>query len=264
MREQIRRFYWELVRLRSLAAVTALCLLGWVGCLGGCIKDLEPRTPMPVIRYSLAAGAHPHHSSTLIILLPGRRDRAPIFAREGFIDIMRRHGVSADLLAADAHIGYYRRGTLVRQLHEEVLEPALRHGYKHIILLGVSMGAYGAVRYAMVHPGKAETLVLLSPFLGAGPVNRDIAEAGDEDFEQTLHWLKQYPKDRTNAERAAAGYPRIILGYGDEDLFPRINAELHALLPPVDVFTTPGAHLWGTWRALLEQIAGQGLLADVP
>lgn len=232
-------------------------LLAGLLLLPSCARTLETRTPMPVISYLYAT--RDHHPATLIVLLPGRRDRADVFDREGMIAILKRNGVAADLLAADAHIGYYRRGSFARQLHTEIIEPARRR-YRHIVLVGVSLGAYGAARYAMVYPDRVATLVLLAPFLGAGPVNRDVSEAGDEGFEQTRAWLHAYPKDAEDAARRAAHYPRIVLGYGEQDLFAATHAELRAHLPPDDALTTPGAHVWGTWRVLLERIAQRDLL----
>lgn len=242
----------------------ALCALLF---LLGCATDFKPRTPMPVIRYPVASA---RRAATLIVFLPGRRDHASVFARNGLIEVVQRAHLGADLIATDAHIGYYRSGSFVRQLNDEIIEPARQRSYRRIILIGVSMGAYGAVRYAMAHPGKIETIVLLSPFLGAGPVGREIAEAGDEGFEQTRRWLTAYPnglkrdlkKDPSDAERGAAQYPRIVLGHGEEDLFPITYSELRAVLPKDDVFTTPGAHVWSTWRELLQKILNQKALTS--
>ena len=132
------------------------------------------------------------------------------------------------------------------------------------VLVGVSLGAYGAARYAMIYPDEVSTLVLLSPFLGAGPFMRELAEAGDEDFGQTWEWLRRYPKDKSPPERAAAGYPRLLLGYGEEDLFLLTDKQLRELLPADDVVTTGGAHLWSTWHALLTRLLERGLISDEP
>jgi pimeloyl-ACP methyl ester carboxylesterase len=205
-----------------------------------------------------------HRQHTALVFLPGRKDRAEVFEREGFFEAARRHGLTAELIAADAHTGYYVRGTLVRRLHNDVVEPARRRGDSRIILVGVSIGAYGAIRYAMAHPGTVSVLVLLSPFLGAGSAMREIAEAGDVDFDETWDWLKRYPKNDSAEQREASGYPRIILGYGREDLFLKTDGELRELLPPQDVLTAFGAHLWSTWRALFEELLDKDLLALEP
>lgn len=233
-------------------------LLG-VLLLAACAGLPRTRTPMPVLHYHVTT-TDPHRPGTLYILLPGRKDHADVFAREGFIDLMRRQGLTADIVATDAHAGYYVRGSLLRQLHDEVIVPARRRGYHHLVLVGVSLGGYGAIRYAMAHPGEISTLVLLSPFLGTGPFMRELAEAGDEDFAQTWSWLKAYPLARSAEERTAAGYPRLILGYGAEDMFLHTDHQLRALLPPEDTVTLGGAHLWSTWRELLTRMFEKGLL----
>lgn len=92
------------------------------------------------------------------------------------------------------------------------------------------------------------------------PVNRDVSEAGDEGFEQTRAWTQAYPKDAKEVARGAANDPRIVLGYGEQNLFAATHAELRAHLPPADTQTTPGAHVWGTWRVLLDRIAQRDLL----
>jgi pimeloyl-ACP methyl ester carboxylesterase len=212
----------------------------------GCSHYPWPRTPMGAIQRS-AGGAR----QTLIVLLPGVKDRSRVFEDEGFIDAFRRHHTDADVIAADAHAGYYAWGTFERRLRRDVILPA-RKRYRNIILVGVSLGGYGAVRYAMTHPNEICELVLLSPFLGAGPFLRKLAEAGDEDFRSTWDWLKGHD------------HPRIILGYGHEDVFLKTDAELGALLPASDVVTTTGVHVWSTWRALLEQILANDLLAAKP
>lgn len=199
---------------------------------------------MAVLR---APAAH-QRQETLIVLLPGLKDRAAVFEQEGFIDLIRKHELPVDIVAADAHTGYYVRGTLVRRLHEDVILPAKKHGYKHIILVGVSMGGYGALRYAKAHPNEISTVVLLAPFLGLGPFMKELAEAGDEDFEDTWRWLAKYPGG------AGDGYPRILLGYGNEDVFAKTDSTLAEHLRKEDVFTQLGAHLWGTWRGLFDKM----------
>ena len=236
-------------------------MLAAVMVIAGCASNPGTRTPMPVLRYPAEAG--PRKPETLVILLPGRKDRAEVFARERLVEALRQKAPAAAVIATDAHSGYYTRGSLVRQLHTEIIEPARKQGFRRIILVGVSLGGYGAIRYAMTHR-EVTDVVLLSPFLGAGPFMRELAEAGDEDFGQTWEWLRRYPKDKSPAERAAAGYPRLLLGYGEEDLFLLSDKQLRELLPADDVVTTGGAHVWGTWHALLIKLLEKGLISDGP
>ncbi|HEX4461211.1 MAG TPA: alpha/beta fold hydrolase, partial [Polyangia bacterium] len=190
---------------------------------------------------------------------PGRKDRARVFEDKGMFSIVREKQFPADLIGADAHAGYYERGTFERRFESDIVEPARKRGYAHLIVVGVSLGGYGAVRYAMRHPGRVETLVLLSPFLGAGSSMAELADADDPDFARTWEWLRRYPGEPR--ARVAAGYPHIVLGYADEDLLLRSDDELKKLLPPADVVTIPiGAHEWNAWRKLLGVVLDKHLM----
>lgn len=85
-------------RLRWARAIPPM--LAGALLLASCAHQLATRTPMPVISYLYAT--RDHHPATLIVLLPGRRDRAEVFEQQGMIDVLKRSGVAADLLAADA------------------------------------------------------------------------------------------------------------------------------------------------------------------
>jgi pimeloyl-ACP methyl ester carboxylesterase len=222
----------------------------------GCSSIPRPRAPMGAVRSAYAGG----RAETVVFFLPGRKDRARIFEDKGIFDLVREKQLPADLIGADAHAGYYVRGTLLRRFEQDLVEPARKHGYAHMMIVGVSLGGYGAVRYAMRHPGRVETIVLLSPFLGAGSAMQDLADADDPDFVRTWDWLRRYPGERR--ARAAAGYPRIVLGYGEEDLLLHSDGELKKLLPPEDVVTIPiGAHEWNAWRKLLGLILDKDLMS---
>lgn len=223
--------------------------------VAGCSHSPRPRAPMGAVRSSLVGA----RAETVVFFLPGRKDRARVFEDKGLFDIVREKHFPADLIGADAHAGYYERGTFERRFDVDVVEPARKRGYAHLIIVGVSLGGYGAVRYAMRHPGRVETLVLLSPFLGAGSSMQELADADDPDFARTWEWLRRYPGEPR--ARAAAGYPRIVLGYAEEDLLLHSDSELKKLLPPADVVTIPiGAHEWIAWRKLLGVVLDKHLM----
>ena len=214
-------------------------LLASVLVLTACAHHPAATVPMRSIYYPAAKP-----SDTVVVMLPGLKDRALVFERARFVEAFQRHDFPADLIAVDAHVGYYTNGTVLRRLHEDVMAMASQR-YAHVVLVGVSMGAYGAIRYAMAYPQGIDEIVLFSPFLG--PFMRWIAEPGDEDFQQTWAWLR------------SSARPRIVLAYGHEDAFLASDRKLRALLPPTDVATATGAHVWGTWHRLLEQLLQRGL-----
>jgi hypothetical protein len=45
--------------------------------------------------------------------------------------------VKADLVAVDAHLGYYYKRTIIDRLREDVLVPAKVQGYRRIVVVGI-------------------------------------------------------------------------------------------------------------------------------
>lgn len=200
-------------------------------------------------------------SDTLLVFLPGRGDRGPDFVDEGFMQIGAGRGY--DLLAADAHFGYYTSETIVDRLHEDIIRPARARGYQRIWLLGISAGGLGAGLYADAHPGMIDGLILLAPYPGDDALVQDIADAGGlatwagessagKDW-QRRHW-RWLKKTTGGADR-----PWIILGYGRNDRFAEAGNLLARELPSERVFLGEGGHSWPVWRGLWERIAAGGL-----
>ena len=207
-----------------------------------------------------AAAPAQRQSDTLLILLPGRGDRGPDFGRHGFLEIGRGHGF--DMLAADAHWGYYMERNITQRLHQDIVRPARARGYEHIWLLGISAGGLGANLYARAHPQMIEGIILLAPYPGDDDLVADIERAGGLDqwsgssaagapFQRaTWRWLQDTTRER--------GQPRIVLGYGRDDRFAGAGDLLAARLPDDQVFTAEGGHRWPVWRRLWTDIVAAG------
>ena len=220
----------------------------------------------PPAREPMATIARPAEraSDTLVVMLPGRGDRGPDFVAERFLDIGDGHGF--DMIAADAHFGYYIGRSMVERLRADVIEPARERGYERIWLLGISAGGLGANLYARAHPEHIDGLILLAPYPGDEALVASIKEAGGlrawsgettlgRDFERkTWRWLKQATAD--------PGAPRIVLGYGRGDRFARAAALLGEALPPERVFTVDGGHRWPVWRALWRDILAADMIGS--
>jgi pimeloyl-ACP methyl ester carboxylesterase len=82
------------------------------------------------------------------------------------------------VILADATFAYYREGNLIERLHDEVVAPALRAGYRKVWLTGASLGGMGALLYEQQHPGEMAGIVLFAPFLGDRSLLREIDSAG--------------------------------------------------------------------------------------
>jgi len=200
---------------------------------------------------------------TLLVMLPGSYSLPEEFQSEGFVRIARAHQLAADLRLVDAHVRYYQERSVIDRLAEDVIRPARAQGYRQIWLVGISIGAVGAMLYADAHPDDVDGVVLIAPYLGTQLTAKEIKTAGGlarwpspevtpGDIDTILwHWLQ----GQTSAASSVKKLP-LFLGYGEQDRF-RVNDEvLRAALPASQVFTAPGGHDWPAWRAVWERIAG--------
>jgi pimeloyl-ACP methyl ester carboxylesterase len=210
--------------------------------------------PLPGIE---TANPESRHES-LVIMLPGRGDRANAFIREGFQEVAERRGF--DTVAVDAHFGYYMERSLLPRLHEDIVLPARQAGYEKIWILGISMGGYGTLLYASEHPDLVDGVILLAPFLGDRSSIEEIASSGGlsawnestselEDYEiKVWAWLRSVT---SLAEKTP-----VILGYGLSDsMAESYGGVLVGSIEPSSVYTLEGEHKWATWGPLWERIA---------
>jgi pimeloyl-ACP methyl ester carboxylesterase len=222
---------------------------------GGCWPAVT--TPVRTLSYPVEPGKR---SDALLVLLPGRGSRAADYARQGFVEAVRRSPIRADVVAVDAHLGYYVKRTLIPRLLADVITPARRQGYRRIVLVGISMGGLGSLLFARKHAALLDGVVVIAPFLGDPAVIDEVHKAGglaawlppaslpESDYQRsTWAWLKQ-------AIRPGGTGPRLVLGFGREDRMARSHRLLAAALPGDAVFTAPGGHDWPPWRTLWTQI----------
>jgi pimeloyl-ACP methyl ester carboxylesterase len=185
---------------------------------------------------------------------------------EGFADSLAAAGLAIDMVAVDAHMGYYQNRSVLERLREDVILPAREAGYEQIWLTGISMGGTGAILYQERYGADVAGVLLLAPFLGRDGVIQEIQQAGgaaswepdqalaEEDFERGMWaWLK-----------TAVGVENrpIYLGYGTRDKLAEGHQLLAGILPPEQVLTRPGGHDWQTWSLLWQDFLAAGALAD--
>ncbi|MBI5543843.1 MAG: alpha/beta fold hydrolase [Deltaproteobacteria bacterium] len=227
----------------------------------GCAALLPAPTPMASLQYQRQAD---QPKRCLLLMLPGRGDRADDYAKHGFIEALQKRPLEVDAVAANAVVGYYARRTLLERLREDVLEPAKAQGYEQVWVVGISMGGLGSLLYAKEHPGFAG-VVLLAPFLGDEAVIEEIekvgglgkwappAEIARDDYQRDLwRWLKG---------AVEKGQPRLLLGFGEQDFMARSHRLLAAALPEGSTFRTEGKHDWGTWSRLWNRLLDDSELA---
>ena len=221
--------------------------------MAGCASAPPTENPMPSIAISGSDSSH----ETVVIMLPGRGDRANSFIRNGFPNAGELYGF--DTIAADAHFGYFRQRNLVERLHEDIVLPARKAGYKKIWLLGISAGGFGSILYASQYPDQIDGVILLAPFLGDREAIDELVAAGglaawsaDEsklrDYEIAIwSWL--------NKVTSEANRKPLLLGYGNADRLSGAYGVLLDVLDSSSVYTREGGHKWTTWTPLWDSIS---------
>ena len=221
--------------------------------LSACVGVAPTEVPLPGIA---TANSESRHDS-LVIMLPGRGDRADSFIREGFHEAGERWGF--DTIAVDAHFGYYRERSLLTRLHEDIVLPARQAGYEKIWVLGISMGGYGTLLYASEHPDLVDGVILLAPFLGdRNSIEEIVSSGGLNDWNANASRLKDYEIKVWTWLRNATSPPEetpVILGYGLSDGMAGSYGVLVDIIEPSSVYTLEGGHKWTTWGPLWERIA---------
>jgi pimeloyl-ACP methyl ester carboxylesterase len=191
--------------------------------------------------------------------MPGLGDTPDAFFDHGFVHDAVRASDRCDLVAVDAHLGYYTSGTLRERIGRDVLLVAHARGYREIWMVGISLGGLGSLLVARDQPELVDGVVLLAPYLGDERIVRSVIDAGGLG-----RWQPPEVRQPTSVSQYTAalwswlrGYvdrpsemPALYLGYGTEDRLAPAARALAAVMPPSHVLTTSGGHDWGTWRIL--------------
>lgn len=223
--------------------------------LGGCIAGGDIRQPVPTFMVSA-----PQPAQRLVVVLPGRGDSLASLQRSGVAQAIRAAWPDTDVELTGLSMPFYRQGHATRRLHDEVMVPALRRGYRQVWLVGISLGGLGALLYDQRYPGQIDGMLLLSPYLGEHPMVQEIRAAGGlarwnpgpvkpvgpATFQRELwRYLQHWQDDPTRARS-------VWLAYGDKERFRAPIELMSPMLPPGHVLMRPGHHNWHLWRPALK------------
>lgn len=113
----------ERSRRATLATVGAAAARLALPGLGGCSAFLKRPTtiPMPTVTDLLPL---PPQGRTLVVLIPGAYSTAEDFVTHGFVTEVRATRLTLDMVAVDAHRGYFDEGSLLDRLRADVIRPA--------------------------------------------------------------------------------------------------------------------------------------------
>jgi pimeloyl-ACP methyl ester carboxylesterase len=184
-------------------------------------------------------------------LLSGSYSTPEDFVREGFVASLEERGIEAWIVMAEMRAAYFSDGSVVRRIHEAVVEPAHARGIGRLWLAGVSLGGLACLSYAARHARDVERIVLMSPYPGTREVLREIdaagglaawqATPGEEDPERDAWaWLRDH--DRNG--------PRVDCYFGSGDRFVEGQRRIARCLPATAVHEVEGGHEWKDWRGM--------------
>ncbi len=251
--------------LRLFSKIQKIALLFAILSFSGCTS--QTTVPIETVRYNYSGVKK---ARMLLVFLPGRGDTIKTFQQEGIIEAVRERGWPADIIAVDAHLGYYLKGLFFRRMKEDVIDPAKAAGYEEIWMIGDSLGGFGSMCYAREYPNDVAGAVMLGPFPGEATLIKKIKEAGgpqnlkpndiisnteEGQVKLNLMWLRDHAREEKigtdqDSRNGHRGVPSIYLGYGKDDRFTYGLDVLASLLPQDHVIVIEGDHDWKTWKKL--------------
>ena len=232
-------------------------LLLSLNLLGGCIALGNAARPIPT-----AFVPAPQPAQRLVVFLPGRGDDLAALQKSGIAQLIQQAWPDADVELAALTMAYYTDGNATRRLHDEVIAPALRRGYRQVWLAGTSLGGVGALLYDRAYPGELHGMLLLAPYLGDASIRRQIIKAGGlaqwnsgppqpisaQNWQHELwRYLQRWPVDPALTRH-------VWLAYGAQDRLRPSIALMAPLLPPGHVVVLPGGHRWSVWKPAARQL----------
>ncbi len=205
------------------------------------------RTPIPSLSYPGSEAAQTQSGKKLLVVLRGMGGSEKSFEKHGFIAALQKQYPEFDVVAPNAHFGYYRKRSITQRLSADIIDPAIAAGYEEIWLAGVSLGGFGSLVYLRCCEEKITGVVLISPFSGKQDLHDDVSAYLDgkqgppwvdaDKSEDSLVGLWQWIVEN----KQILGGGRVWLGYGDED---RLSGHdlLARLIPDDHVAKLSGGH----------------------
>lgn len=214
-------------------------------------------------------------TDNLIIFLPGLYDTAEVFKKKQFFTVAREAGIKADFVAASIHVDHLLQGKLNERMNKDILQDAVKYGYKNIWLVGLSLGGLNSLLFYSKHPQKICGVVVLAPYLAGKSMAKEILAAGGikkwqakpasqketgevEIIEQYKLW--QWLKEQNTKNKLG----QVYIGYGDRDTYVAAGNILASLLDKKNVTVIEGRHNLKTaiklWKQQLLTRKQTGLL----
>ena len=229
--------------------------------INSCVQLRPTSTPILATDYPAPDSA----GISLVVFFPGYRDKIEVFQRHGFVKLLNHYYPQVDSVVIDSHIGYFEEQTLVTRLYEDIISPAIEHGYQKIILVGVSLGGLGVLWTSYEIRDHIDSIVLFAPYLAGADAEREIENYGSinawvrtldglpDKNQQAWYWINSLLDDERFKQS-------IILAYGRNDRLASLADLLAEELPISNVITDEGSHKWKDWARLWEMVLSQKAL----
>ncbi|NNK85667.1 MAG: hypothetical protein HKO91_08970 [Desulfobacterales bacterium] len=243
--------------MMSIRSVVICVVLLSVMLLTGCFAT--SKVPLDVLKYE----STPQRNKNLIVFLRGMGgtfncifNGHECFEKVGFVGAVRMRDLPYDMVAPDAHFGYYDDRSLNVRLKEDVILPAKAMNYEKIWLVGTSMGGLGSILYLKEYAKDIDGILLLGPFLGDRPLVDEIYSAGgiDQwkpgDFDEEKDWQRMLWRCLKETLQDGNEYPPIYLGIGKEDLYYRAQKLLASSMSSEHVIEVSGKHRLSTFKRI--------------
>lgn len=227
-----------------------------LGFLVGCGPIGDSSKPIPTVLVPATQKA-----DRLVVVLPGRGDDLKALRQSGMVEAIQSAWPAADVMLAELAMQYYIDRLAPKRLHDEVIVPARRRGYRQIWLSGASLGGMGTLIYDRHYPGDVDGMVLLAPYLGEPSILKEIADAGgiaqwnpgpprtgDDGWQRDL-WrhLQSWSRSPDKARN-------VWLVYGDRDRLRDAMPVLEPLLRKQQILVRPGGHTWTVWSPAMREV----------
>lgn len=204
----------------------------------------------------------PQSARKLVVFLLSSDDNFASLKESGIAQIIQREWPDADVELARLTTVNDITGQSTLRLHDEVIVPAQKRGYREIWLAGTSRTGMGALTYNRDYPSDVYGMLLMAPNLGDGSISQEIVQAGGlaqwnpgppeavspKNRQRELwRYLKAWSGDSGNVRN-------VWLAYGDHD---RLRSDIELISPGLrrtHVLVLPGGHSWDVWKLALPQM----------
>ncbi len=201
----------------------------------------------------------------MVLMMPGAGDGPEDYAEHGFIEQLRRSRVAADVIAIDAHSGYYREESVVERVLTDVIRVERQRGYEKVWIVGISLGGGGTMHLTATHPDEVDGVVLLAPYLGSPRLVRSVRAAGgahqwSDDSPESADPFRAIWTWLAHRHRSDASVVPVHVAWGNADRMAPVAETLALSLPESQTLQGGGGHKWVVWRDLWRGLTERGFL----